>query len=120
MWLADTAELRARGLMGVTDPGLGGPTGMVFAFPGDTTGGFWMKDTVMPLSIAWYPVEGPRVSAADMVPCPAGTESCPVFAAGGSYRYAVEVAQGMLTGLGLVEGSSIALGDACQPEGSAL
>jgi uncharacterized protein len=119
MWLADTAELRAQGLMGVTDPGLGGAAGMVFAFPGDTTAGFWMKDTVMPLSIAWYPVEGQLVSATDMTPCPAGTASCPVFAAAGPYRYAVEVPQGMLAGLGLVEGSSVALGDSCRPEGSA-
>ena len=115
MWLADTPELRAQGLMGVTDPGLGGAAGMVFAFPGDTSAGFWMKDTPMPLSIAWYPVDGPLVSTADMEPCPAGTANCPVYEPGGPYRYAVEVPQGTLSGFGLVEGSRLALGDACEP-----
>lgn len=101
--------------MGVTDPGLGGAAGMVFAFPGDTSSGFWMKDTPMPLAIAWYPVDGPLVSAADMEPCPAGTADCPVYEPGGPYRYAVEVPQGTLSGFGLVEGSRLALGDECEP-----
>jgi len=120
MWLADTPARREQGLMGVTDPGLGGAPGMVFAFPGDTTASFWMKDTLMPLSIAWYPADGPLVSTADMEPCPAGTESCPVFSAADRYRYAVETPQGVLDALGLVEGSSLALGAACTPgDGSA-
>jgi uncharacterized protein len=120
MWLADTPARREQGLMGVTDPGLGGAPGMVFAFPGDTSAGFWMKDTLMPLSIAWYPADGPLVSTADMDPCPAGTASCPVFSAADRYRYAVETPQGVLDALGLVEGSSLALGAACTPgDGSA-
>jgi uncharacterized protein len=115
MWLADTSGLREKGLMGVTDPGLGGAMGMVFAFPQDTRSGFWMKDTVMPLSIAWYPAEGPLVSSTSMDPCPPGTASCPVYEPGGPYRYAVEVPQGTLSGFGLVEGSSLALGSTCTP-----
>jgi len=117
VWLAETAEQRQQGLMGVTDADLGGRSAMLFRFPGDTTSSFWMKDTVLPLSIAWYAVDGTLVSTADMDPCPAGTADCPVFDPGGRYRYAIEVAQGGLDRLGLVEGSTISLGAGC--EGSA-
>lgn len=113
VWLADTAALRAQGLMDVTDPGLGGASAMVFAFPADTTAGFWMKDTLLPLSIAWFAVDGSFVSAADMDPCPAGVEPCPSTSPGARYRYAIEVAQGGLQSLGLVAGSSVALGSSC-------
>ena len=76
-----------------------------------------MKDTLLPLSIAWYAADGSLVSTADMEPCPEGVTDCPVTTAGGRYRYAVEVPQGALDGLGLVEGSTIALGLAVHPGG---
>jgi hypothetical protein len=120
VWLADTAELRQQGLMAVTDPDLGGAEAMVFAFPGDTTAAFWMKDTLLPLSIAWFRADGSFVSGADMDPCPAGVEECPMTGAGGRYRYAVEVGRGGLDRLGLVDGSSISLGPPCSPSTSAL
>ena len=106
--VADTPALRQRGLMDVTDPGLGGHDAMVFVFEGDTTSAFWMKDTPLPLSIAWFRADGTYVDQADMDPCAAGTK-CPTFGASGAYRYAVEVPLGALGGLGLVEGSTIAL-----------
>jgi len=115
VWLADTPALRAQGLMGVTDPGLGGASAMVFAFPADTTSGFWMKDTLLPLSVVWYAADGAYVSAADMDPCPEGVDPCPVTSAGAGYRYAVEVAQGSSERLGTVAGSTIALGATCSP-----
>jgi uncharacterized membrane protein (UPF0127 family) len=114
VWLADTPALRARGLMGVTDPELGGGQAMVFRFPDDVSTGFWMKDTVLPLSIAWYGADGAFVSSADMDPCPADGE-CPSHHAEGPYRYAVEVARGRLGELGLVEGSTVSLGEGCTP-----
>ena len=56
LWLADTADLRRRGLMGVTD--LGEADGMVFRYPSPTSTGFWMKDTLLPLSVAFYSAGG--------------------------------------------------------------
>src|SRR5207249_84505 len=51
--LANTAEERQHGLMGVTSLGRYG--GEVFLFDGpQTTGGFWMKDTLIPLSIVFW------------------------------------------------------------------
>lgn len=104
--VADTPEQRARGLMEVTD--LGGYDGMLFRFEGDSDGGFWMRDTVMPLSIAYLDADGAVVSTADMDPCPDGTD-CPSYAAAGPYRMALEVPQGGLDPLGLTDGSSARL-----------
>jgi uncharacterized membrane protein (UPF0127 family) len=115
LWLADSSVLRAEGLMGVTDPELGGAAGMVFAFAEDTSGAFWMRNTPLPLSIAWYDAGGHLVSSTDMDPCPADVAdaACPRFAADGPYRYAIETPKGALDDLGLVEGSTIELADTC-------
>ena len=115
LWLADNSILRAKGLMDVTDPDLGGAAGMVFAFSADTSGAFWMSATPMPLSVAWYDSEGRFVSDADMDPCPDDTadDACPRYAAARPYRYAIETPQGRLADLGLVEGSTIELAETC-------
>ncbi|MEA3502816.1 MAG: DUF192 domain-containing protein, partial [Actinomycetota bacterium] len=54
--VADTQALRAQGLMGVTD--LGGLDGMLFVFQETTDGGFWMKDTLIALDIAFFDAGG--------------------------------------------------------------
>jgi uncharacterized membrane protein (UPF0127 family) len=116
--VADTEALREQGLMGVTDEHLSGYDGMLFVFDADTTGGFWMKDTLIPLSIAFADQQGAVVGVADMVPCPSSTRDCPVTKPGATYRYAVEVPAGALSAVGLNEGSTLdpALGPACTPE----
>ena len=113
LWLADDPGLRARGLMFVTDPDLGGAPGILFRYPEDTSGDFWMRDTLLPLSIAWYDGAGSLVSSTDMVPCPDEGTDCPHYPSAGPYRYAIEVPQGELDDLGLVDGSTIALGGHC-------
>jgi uncharacterized membrane protein (UPF0127 family) len=115
LWLADTGALRAKGLMGVTDPDLGGADGMLFTFSDDTAGAFWMRSTPLPLSIAWYAGDGAFIATADMEPCPDDTAdaACPRFGPASPYRYAVEAPSGALADLGLVEGSTVELGGAC-------
>jgi hypothetical protein len=108
--LALTLAQRQQGLMEVTD--LGGYDGMVFAFPEDSETGFWMMNTVMPLSIAWFEADGDLVSTADMEPCTSQTD-CPTYPPTGSYRFALEVPQGGLDRLGVEEGSTISLGGEC-------
>jgi hypothetical protein len=44
-----------------------------------------------------------------MEPCPDEVEDCPTYPAEGPYLHAVEVAQGDLPALGLVEGSQLRL-----------
>ena len=107
---AVTAEQRQRGLMEVTD--LQGYDGMAFVYDADTTGAFYMRNTPMPLSIAWVSADGSIVDTADMEPC-ADRSACPTYAPSGAYRVAIEVPQGELEDLGIVEGSTVTVGGDC-------
>jgi uncharacterized membrane protein (UPF0127 family) len=109
VWLATTEAERAEGLMSVTS--LGGADGMLFRFGGDQSSQFWMKDTVLPLSIAFFDEGGRFVSATDMDPCPAGSSTCPTFGAADPYADALEVEQGRLAALGIGEGASLDVTD---------
>jgi uncharacterized membrane protein (UPF0127 family) len=108
--VAATAEQRQRGLMEVSD--LGGYTGMLFVWDADSSSSFYMRNTPTPLSIAWFDADGALVSTADMDPCP-DIEGCPTYPSGGSYRFALEVPQGSLADVGVVDGSSVAVGGSC-------
>ncbi|HET9444347.1 MAG TPA: DUF192 domain-containing protein [Acidimicrobiales bacterium] len=108
--LADTDARRAQGLMGRRD--LGGFDAMVFTFPDDTTGAFYMRNVPVPLSIAWFDANGRFVSSSDMAPCP-DRDGCPTYAPPGPYRTAVEVLQGDLARLGLGPETTLAVGGSC-------
>lgn len=90
---------RRRGLMhrGEVPPG----TGMLFAWPEDNTGAFWMKDTLVPLSIAFADADGRILRVLDMEPCEA--DPCPSYDPGVSYRGTLEVNQGFFDEVGLDE-----------------
>lgn len=96
--LAQTGQERERGLMEVTD--FAGYPGMLFVFPSDVDGSFWMRNTPTPLSIAYVAEDGSIVSTIDMEPCD-DVPTCPSYPAQGSYRFAVEVPQGHLDDIGL-------------------
>jgi uncharacterized membrane protein (UPF0127 family) len=104
--LAANDAQRARGLMQVTDSKLGGYDGMLFHFDDDVQENFWMRNTPMALSIAYVNHDGGIVSTADMAPC-ADSPDCPNYPPAGPYRVAIEVPQGRLPDLGIVEGSTI-------------
>lgn len=111
--LAETEAQRARGLMQVTDPKLGGYDGMLFRYQDDTTENFWMRNTPMPLSIAYVGSDGGLVSTADMAPCE-DRDDCPNYPPAGPYRFSIEVPQGRLSDLGIVEGATVTdLATAC-------
>ena len=98
--VADTSELRARGLMGVAD--LGALDGMLFVFPTDTTSRFWMFGTAMPIDIAFFTAEGGLVGdVISMTPCDPGPDGCPTYGVDQPYRYAVETEAGGFEGLEL-------------------
>jgi uncharacterized membrane protein (UPF0127 family) len=103
--VADTAQQRAQGLMGVED--LGGFGGMLFVFEVETMGAFHMEDTPTPLSIAWFATDGSLVSTADMEPC-LDQPDCPTYSPDGLYRYALEVPQGELENLAIEPGDDSA------------
>ena len=64
---------------------------MVF-YPSDVAEAYWMKNTLVPLSIAFVAADGRVVSVAEMTPCKA--DPCPSYPPAGPYRYAVELAAG--------------------------
>jgi uncharacterized membrane protein (UPF0127 family) len=108
LWLADSADERGRGLMGVT--GLGEPVGMAFLFEEPVNGSFFMFQTPTPLSIAWFAEDGSMVGVADMDPClEANSADCPRYSPGAAYQLVIEVFEGDLPGLGLEPGASVEL-----------
>jgi len=113
VWLADTAALRARGLMEVTD--LGEADGMLFRFGQPTEGRFYMLRTRLPLSIAFFGADGRLVSTEDLAPCPDDDDDplCPRYGASGPYIDALEVPQGALAGAGIGPGTLLAVGGGC-------
>lgn len=110
--LAADEGTRQLGLMNQTD--LGGYDGMLFQFDAPESGGFWMKNTVLPLSIAYFGEDGLLVSTADMDPCPPDVEDCPSYDAAAPYVWALEVPQGGLDELGVGPGSRITTTASCR------
>ena len=103
--VADTQTERARGLMGRRE--LPDDAGMVFAFPTDTTSAFWMKDTLIPLSIAFYDERGTIVRILEMEPCT--RDPCVLYDPEASYRGALEVNRGAFERWGVREGDVLRL-----------
>lgn len=64
--IANTPDLREVGLMNRS--ALGADAGMLFVFPSDTNTTFWMKNTLIPLSIAFVKADGTIVHIEDMEP----------------------------------------------------
>ena len=69
--------------------------GMVFLFDRPTENAFWMKNTLIPLSIAFWDGSGRIVSILDMAPC--RRNPCPLYSPGEPYIGAVEVNRGFFT-----------------------
>jgi len=101
--LADTPAAREQGLMGRTS--LPADAGMVFVYPEDHAGPFWMKDTLIPLSIAFYAADGRILRILDMQPCEA--DPCPLYDPDVPYRGALEVNEGAFADWGITEGDRL-------------
>lgn len=96
---ADTPEERQRGLM--FRESLPEDSGMLFDFGQETRSAFWMKDTTLPLSIAFVSMGGAVVDIQDMAPFSEELHRSPQ-----PYRYAVEANQGWFEAHGVVAGSA--------------
>ena len=103
--VADDAEERRQGLMGVES--LPADEGMAFVFDEPVSSTFWMKDTLIPLSIAFVG-EGDRViGVRDMQPCEA--DPCPSYGVDEPYVLAVEANLGWFREHGVETGDSAEL-----------
>jgi uncharacterized protein len=81
--------------------------GMIFVFDEEQTGGFWMKNTLLPLSIAFYGENGRILKILDMEPCTA--DPCPSYDPEVAYVGALEVNQGAFARWGVEPGDRIVL-----------
>lgn len=88
--IAETPKQHEVGLMGRDS--LDEDAGMVFVFFEESRGGFWMKNTLIPLSIAFYDDSGTIVDILDMEPCEA--DPCEIYTPSAPYFGALEVNQG--------------------------
>ena len=86
-------DSRQRGLMGVTK--LPPDEGMAFTWDAPTTTTFWMKDTMIPLAIAFVGPNGRIVTIAEMTPCE--NDPCRTYASEGPYTMAIESNAGWYT-----------------------
>ena len=103
--VADSEAERERGLMGVGD--LPADDGMAFVFDAPVTSTFWMKDTQIPLAIAFVGEDGHILTITEMTPC--RTDPCPTYAADGPYTLAVEANAGWFGANGVVVGDEALL-----------
>ncbi len=99
--IAEKAHEQRMGLMGVET--LPEDEGMAFVFeePSDTT--FWMKDTLIPLSIAFVDDAARVIGMRDMEPCEA--DPCPTYGIDRPFVLAIEA------NLGWFERAGIEIGD---------
>ena len=98
--VAATSQARTIGLM--TRDRLAPNHGMVFVFEDKSQHCFWMRNTLIPLSIAFVEDDGTIVSIADMAP-KSEASTCPPRAV----RYALEMQQGWFAKRGVAAGSKI-------------
>lgn len=98
--LAVNDETRARGLMHRSS--MGTDDGMLFIYPESRPRSFWMKDTKIPLSIAFIDPTGEIVKIADMQPLSKATTKS-IYPA----KYALEMNQGWFTEHGVKKGDKV-------------
>lgn len=100
--IADTDETRGLGLMFRSSMGL--DEGMLFDFGEDTNSGFWMANTILPLSIAFIQADGTIIDIKDMQPL-----DTTGVGPNASYRYALETNQGYFRAHNLAPGDKVTL-----------
>lgn len=103
--IADNQSAQEKGLMGVRS--LAADQGMAFVFGQQVDVGFWMKDTLIPLDIAFADARGTVVDVQHMVPCTA--DPCTVYQAAAPYSTALEAGSGVLTHAGVRSGDVLHL-----------
>ena len=105
--VARTDAERARGLMHIRS--LPDDAGMAFVWASPTTSAFWMKDTLIPLSIAFVGSNDRIGAIEEMRPC---TENpCPLYRSASPYTMAIEANAGWFDRHGISEGDTARLGN---------
>ena len=102
--VADDSDSRGQGLMGVRELPEG--TGMLFIWDGgEREGGFWMRDTLIPLDIAFVSSDQRIDAVMSMAPCT--SDPCPTYDPGIPYVAALEVPAGWFEANGVEVGDEL-------------
>lgn len=80
---------------------------MAFLFESETASGFFMKNTLIPLDIAFWDRNWFVVDVKTMTPC--DRDPCPLYESSGPFIGAVEANAGALTTAGLAAGDRVTL-----------
>ena len=92
-YVADNDVNRAEGLMNITK--LPPNTGMLFVFDEETLQSFWMKNTLIPLSIGFIDGKGTLVDVQEMVPAQSMLQvEIPTYHSRKPAAYALEMNKG--------------------------
>ena len=102
--VADDLAEQARGLMNRTT--LGENRGMLFVYPQERELSFWMKNTLIPLSIAFIDSESRIKDIQDMKPL---DDEPPSYVSADPAQYALEVNRGFFEERGVKVGDRIEL-----------
>ncbi len=100
--IADDNAERQRGLMERTE--LAEDAGMLFVFDREQPRSFWMRNTLIPLSIAYISADGRIVDIQDMEPL---DDEPPSYASAEPAKYALEVNQGFFAERGVEVGDRV-------------
>lgn len=108
--IADSSAERAEGLSGRRS--LPADAGMAFVWDEPVTPSFWMKETLIPLQIAFWDEDGRIVASFEMEPCTA--DPCPTYGPDELIAGAAEANAGWFTEHGVDVGDTVELhaGDA--------
>jgi uncharacterized membrane protein (UPF0127 family) len=109
VWLATTFAQRQQGLMFATESQLdplpdGTERGMLFVFSSEANLSFWMRDTYVPLDLAYARADGTIAEIHDLVPL----DETPV-PSGEPVQFALEVYSGTLQANGIAAGDVIVI-----------
>jgi uncharacterized protein len=104
--IAETDVQRERGLMFRT--AMPEESGMVFIYPQEIQGGFWMANTRIPLDIAYMDSTATVFQILQMDPCVSEYVSlCPTYPARRSFQFGLEVNQGYFARHGIGPGARV-------------
>jgi uncharacterized protein len=104
--IAATAAQRERGLMYRTS--MPEESAMLFVYPSEQEGGFWMYNTHIPLSIAYADSLGVIFQMEQMQPCTSPYATlCRTYPARQAFQYALEVNQNYFTSRSIRPGDRI-------------
>lgn len=117
VWVADDDDEREHGLMFVgadklADTAEGVHRGMLFVFDVERPQSFWMKNTIVPLDIAFIKTDGRIVRQHTMKPLDESS-----YPSGRPVRFALEVRGNLFSELGIREGDHVTLPDSVLKKG---